>query len=70
MHRDAITALCSNDKELAKNTIRADDEVDRFSLYLLRNLVIASKHERLLYEIGLKNKPTDCFAYRVRREKS
>ena len=64
MHRDAITALCSDDKELAMNAIRADDEVDRFSLYLLRNLVIASQHERLLYEIGLK-KPTDCFAYRA-----
>jgi phosphate uptake regulator len=64
MHRDAITAMCTADKELAADVIRTDDEVDRFSLYILRNLALASQHERLLYEIGL-NTPTDCFAYRV-----
>jgi phosphate uptake regulator len=64
MHRDAISALESGDQELAYDVMKADDEVDRFSLYILRNLVLASQHERLLYEIGLKSS-TDCFAYRV-----
>jgi phosphate uptake regulator len=64
MHRDSISALSSGDKELAEDVIKADDEVDRFSLYILRNLVLASQHERLLYELGLKSS-TDCFAYRV-----
>jgi phosphate uptake regulator len=64
MHRDAISAMCSSDKELAADVIRTDDEVDRFSLYVLRNLALASQHERLLYEIGL-NSPADCFAFRL-----
>jgi phosphate uptake regulator len=64
MHRDAITAMYTGDKELAADVIRTDDEVDRFSLYILRNLALASQHERLLYEIGL-NSPADCFAFRL-----
>ena len=64
MHRDAITAMCTGDKELAADVMRTDDEVDRFSLYILRNLSLASLHERLLYEIGL-NSPADCLAFRL-----
>lgn len=44
--------------------IRSDDEVDRFSLYIVRNLVIASQNERILMEIGLKS-PADCISYHV-----
>jgi phosphate uptake regulator len=40
MHIDAITAMCTADKELAADVIRTDDEVDRFSLYILRNLAL------------------------------
>src|ERR687887_361162 len=64
MHRDAILALGERNYELAKEVIKSDDEVDRFSLYILRNLVIATQNERILREIGLK-KSADCLSYRV-----
>jgi phosphate uptake regulator len=63
MHKDAILALGERNYELAKEVIKSDDEVDRFSLYILRNLVIATQNERVLREIGLKS-PADCLSYR------
>lgn len=64
MHKDAMTALSENNTDVAMAVIRSDDEVDRFSLYILRNLVIASQNERILKEIGLKS-PADCISYHV-----
>jgi phosphate uptake regulator len=64
MHNDAMTALSEINNDLAMAVIRSDDEVDRFSLYILRNLVIASQNERILKEIGLKS-PADCISYHV-----
>ena len=64
MHTDAMTALQEINNDLAMAVIRSDDEVDRFSLYILRNLVIASQNERILKEIGLKS-PADCISYHV-----
>src|SRR5918996_1536387 len=64
MHRDAMTALSELNSELANAIIRSDDEVDRFSLYILRNLVIATQNERILNDVGLK-KTSDCLSYRL-----
>ena len=64
MHKDAISALAELNYELAKEVIRSDDEVDRFSLYIFRNLVMAMQNGRVLREMGLK-KPSDCLSYRV-----
>jgi phosphate uptake regulator len=64
MHKDAMTSLGELNYELANTVIKSDDEVDRFSLYILRNLVIATQNERILREIGLK-KSADCLSYRV-----
>lgn len=64
MHRDALSALAELNYEMAKEVIKSDDEVDRFSLYVLRNLVMATKNGRVLREMGLKN-PSDCLSYRV-----
>lgn len=64
MHRDVIIALKEKNFEIANGVIRSDDEVDRFSLYILRNLVMATNNERILQEIGLKY-PSDCLSYRV-----
>ncbi len=64
MHKDAMYSLTELNYELAKEVIKSDDEVDRFSLYILRNLVIAAQNERILREIGLKS-PADCLSYRV-----
>ena len=64
MHRDALTSLTELNAELADAVIKSDDEVDRFSLYILRNLVIATKNERILNDVGLK-KTSDCLSYRL-----
>jgi phosphate uptake regulator len=62
MHKDAISTLTGDSQELYKTVIKSDDEVDRFSLYVLRNLVIASQNESTLKAIGLKS-PADCLSY-------
>src|ERR671911_2254948 len=64
MHKDAMSALAELNHEMAGAVIKSDDEVDRFSLYILRNLAIATQNERILQEIGLR-KPSDCLSYRV-----
>lgn len=64
MHRDAMSALTELNHELAKEVIKSDDEVDRFSLYVLRNLVMATQNGRVLREMGMKN-PSACLSYRV-----
>lgn len=64
MHRDAIASLAELNQDMANEVIKSDDEVDRFSLYILRNLVMATQNGRVLREMGLKN-PSDCLSYRV-----
>jgi phosphate uptake regulator len=64
MHREAMLSLAEVNHEMAGAVIKSDDEVDRFSLYILRNLAIATQNERILQEIGLR-KPSDCLSYRV-----
>ena len=54
MHTDAMASLAEHNHELEATIIKSDDEVDRFSLYILRNLVIALQKENMLQEIGLK----------------
>jgi phosphate uptake regulator len=64
MHEDAMQALKDLNKELARDVIALDDEVDRFSLYIIRQLKAAVQSERVLKDIGLSN-PRDCLGYRV-----
>jgi len=64
MHEDALQALKELNKELAQDVIALDDEVDRFSLYIIRQLKAAVQSERVLKDIGLSN-PRDCLGYRV-----
>ncbi|MEM0084198.1 MAG: phosphate uptake regulator PhoU [Candidatus Methanomethylicia archaeon] len=64
MFNDAVKALVNLDKELAKNVIELDDEVDRFSFYIIRQLKFAVQNNKILKEIGLSN-PKDCLGYRV-----
>lgn len=64
MHQDAMQALTHSDKELARQVLKIDDEIDRFSLYIIRQLKWAVKNPTLLARIGLGS-PVECLGYRV-----
>jgi phosphate uptake regulator len=64
MYRDTLLALQENNLELAGEVIKSDDEVDRFSFYIVRQLKIAIKNDHLLREIGLEE-PRNCLGYRL-----
>jgi phosphate uptake regulator len=64
MHRDAVRALVKLDKDAAGSVTKSDDEVDRFSLYAIRQLNMAVQNDFILREIELKNR-RDCLDYRL-----
>jgi phosphate uptake regulator len=64
MHKDAISALKELDHQQAKEVITTDNEVDRFSLYIIRQLKTAIESPRIIKEIGLQN-ARDCLGYRL-----
>ena len=64
MYRDTLLALKENNVELAEEVVKSDDEVDRFSFYIIRQLKIAIKNEHLLKEIGLEES-RNCLGYRL-----
>jgi phosphate uptake regulator len=53
MHRDAITALKTHDDSIAKEVITNDNEIDRFYLYVARQLRAATYDYRLAKEVGI-----------------
>jgi phosphate uptake regulator len=64
MHRDSLTALRTLNRALSASVVKTDDEVDRFSLYGIRQLNIAVESELVLKEVGL-NTRRDCLDYRL-----
>ncbi len=64
MLRDATEALKNRDKALAEEVVRRDEEVDRFYLFLIRQLTLAVLSRSVIQEIGLAD-PRDCLVYRV-----
>ena len=64
MGKDAAAALENFDRGLAKDVIARDDEVDRFSMYVIRLLKSVAGDQRLLKEVGL-NTARDCLGYRL-----
>jgi len=64
MHREAMEALSETDVPHSEEIISMDDEVDRFGLYMRRNLAVAIGNARILQEMGLK-KASDCLGYRT-----
>jgi phosphate uptake regulator len=64
MHKEAIVSLASLDHQLAKDVISTDSEVDRFHLYIIRQLKMALRNPKIMREIGLAT-PRDCLGYRL-----
>jgi phosphate uptake regulator len=64
MHRDAITALKELNQLQAKEVMTTDNEVDRFNLYIVRQLKTAIQNPRIIKEIGLRT-ARDCLGYRL-----
>jgi phosphate uptake regulator len=64
MHRDSMTALKELDHQLARAVIETDTEVDRFNLYIIRQLKLAITNPQIIKEIGLSN-ARDCLGYRL-----
>ncbi len=64
MQNDALLALGEANYDLAKEVISSDDEVDRFSFYIIRQLKIAIQNEHMLKEMGIEN-PHHCLGYRL-----
>jgi len=64
MHREALLAVGVDDSTLAREVIAMDDEVDRFSLYIIRLLKVAVSDSLVLRESGLRS-PRECLGYRL-----
>jgi len=64
MVKESIESLEEADTSHADEVVNMDDEVDRFGLYMRRNLVLAIENENILQDMGLK-RPSDCLEYRT-----
>ncbi|MFM9875542.1 MAG: PhoU domain-containing protein [Nitrosarchaeum sp.] len=64
MIKESIESLEERDILHANGVINMDDEVDRFGLYMRRNLVLAIGNQNILDEMGLQ-RPVDCLEYRT-----
>ncbi|MBM2852892.1 MAG: PhoU family transcriptional regulator [Candidatus Nitrosotenuis sp.] len=64
MHREAIEALKKHDVEYGEEVARMDDEVDRFSLYIMRTLIMAIQNASMMYDVGVEQ-PSDCLNFRT-----
>lgn len=64
MQQDAVQALAHSDRELANQVLKIDEEIDRFSLYIIRQLKWGVQHPALLDRIGLRA-PGECLGYRI-----
>jgi phosphate uptake regulator len=59
---DAVTSFLGADEELAKELLKRDDEVDRFYHFVVRQMNIAVKDQRILKSLNLSS-PADCISY-------
>jgi hypothetical protein len=64
MHGDAMDVLEGLNEELAREVIEMDDEVDRFNLYVIRQLKAAIDDQQILQEIGVMTRRS-CLGYRL-----
>ena len=63
MFSETIHAIEKNDSEYAQEIIHMDDEIDRFSYYLTRNLVLALDDSNVLSALGLE-KTSQAIGYK------
>lgn len=63
IHREALEAIVARDVEYAKEVVKLDDEIDRFTFYMLRNLNMAVGNANVMQEMSM-NSPSDCMYYR------
>lgn len=64
MYDDILVALKTLDRNIAREIISIDDEVDRLYLYMIRQLKAAVENDKVLKVSGLSS-PRDCLGYRV-----
>ena len=64
MHRDAVQTLSTDNPRIAKEVVNMDDEVDRFSFYVIRLLNVSAMDAHVLKESGIKT-PRQCLSYRL-----
>jgi phosphate uptake regulator len=64
MQLDAVKSLINGDPALAEEIIDRDDEVDRFSHFITRQLNLAVHNRVMIQEIGLAT-AQDCMNYRL-----
>ncbi len=64
MQKDSLVALEKFDKAAAEEVIKTDNEVDRFNMYVVRQIKLAVQDPRFIKEIGLKD-ARDCLGYRL-----
>lgn len=64
IHLEAMEVLSKFDKEHAIHVVQMDDEVDRFGLYLMRNLNLALQNSEVLLTSGIKEQ-SHCLGYRT-----
>lgn len=61
---EAIESIENVDTIHADQVVNMDDEVDRFGLYMRRNLILAIENKSILQDVGLR-KISDCLGYRT-----
>ena len=61
---EAIESMSEIDTIHAEEVVNMDDEVDRFGLYIRRNLMLAVGDEQILKDMGIR-KTVDCLGYRA-----
>ena len=64
MHVDAVQTLNAENPRIAKEIMSMDDEVDRFSFYIIRLLNVAVMDPLVLKESGI-GAPQQCLGYRL-----
>ena len=64
MQEESVGALEKFDKGAAEEVMKTDNEVDRFNMYVVRQIKLAVQDPRFIKEIGLRD-ARDCLGYRL-----